>query len=140
MKIIPVLGLLLLIITSVCFSDESLPGLKVEKIEDSIYLHTSFEKITGWGIVASNGLVVLDDKDAYIIDTPISTEDTGALVKWIRGQGFILKGSISTHFHGDSTAGIPYLNSVPIPTHEQKKGSDPFLYRPLLGGINLEII
>ena len=120
MRSIPVLSLLLLIITNICFAEESLPDLKVEKIEDGIYLHTSFEKISGWGLVASNGLVVLDNKDAYIIDTPITTKDTETLVKWIREHGFIVKGSISTHFHGDSAAGISYLNSVSIPTHASK--------------------
>lgn len=120
MRSIPVLSLLLLVITNMCFAEDLLPDLKVKKIEDGIYLHTSFEKIAGWGLVDSNGLVVLDDKDAYIIDTPMSTEDTKALVKWIREQGFIVKGSISTHFHGDSTAGISYLNSVSIPTHASK--------------------
>lgn len=120
MRSIPALSLLLLIITSNCFAEESLPDLKVKIIEDGIYLHTSFEEITGWGVVASNGLVVLDNKDAYIIDTPISTKDTEALVTWIREQGFIVKGSISTHFHDDSAAGISYLNSVSIPTHASK--------------------
>ena len=120
MRSIPVLSLLLLIITNICFAEKSLPDLKVEKIEDGIYLHTSFKKISGWGLVASNGLVVLDNKDAYIIDTPMTTKDTEALVKWIRENDFIAKGSISTHFHGDSAAGISYLNSVSIPTHASK--------------------
>ena len=120
MKSIPVLSLLLLIITNICFAEELLPDLKIQKIEDGIYLHTSFEKVDGWGVVASNGLVVLDNKDAYIIDTPMTAKDTEALVKWIREHGFIAKGSISTHFHGDSAAGISYLNSVSIPTHASK--------------------
>ena len=120
MRSIPVLSLLLLIITNICFAEELLPDLKIQKIEDGIYLHTSFEKVDGWGLVASNGLVVLDNKDAYIIDTPMTTKDTEALVKWIREHGFIAKGSISTHFHGDSAAGISYLNSVSIPTHASK--------------------
>ena len=120
MRSIPILSLLLLIITNICFAEELLPDLKIQKIEDGIYLHTSFEKVDGWGLVASNGLVVLDNKDAYIIDTPMTTKDTEALVKWIREHGFIAKGSISTHFHGDSAAGISYLNSASIPTYASK--------------------
>ncbi|MBV1909109.1 MAG: DIM/SIM/IMP family subclass B1 metallo-beta-lactamase [Kangiellaceae bacterium] len=120
MRNIPILGLILLIFSNIGFAEESLPDLKVEKIEDGIYLHTSFEQIEGWGLVASNGLVVLDNKDAYIVDTPISTKDTKALVKWINENNFVVKGSISTHFHSDSSAGISYLNSISIPTHASK--------------------
>ncbi len=120
MKVIPVLSLLLFVIASQCFAEKPLPDLKVEKIEDGVYIHTSHEKIERWGLVASNGLVVLDGKDAYIIDTPMTTKDTKALVKWIREQGFIAKGSISTHFHGDSAAGISYLNAESIPTYASK--------------------
>lgn len=120
MKTIPLLSLLLLTLTSLCFAENTIPELKVEKIEDGIYLHTSFKKVEGWGLVASNGLVVLDNKDAYIIDTPMTTQDTESLTKWIQEHGFITKGSISTHFHGDSAAGIPYLNTVSIPTYASR--------------------
>ena len=120
MKSIPVLALLLILFSNTSFAEKSLPDLKIQKIENDVYLHTSFEQIDGWGLVASNGLVVLDNENAYIIDTPISTKDTEALIKWIKEQGFIIKGSISTHFHRDSTAGISYLNSESIPTYVSK--------------------
>ncbi len=120
MRSTPLLYILVLAFSKITFAEELLPDLKVEKIEDGVYLHTSFEKVEGWGLVASNGLVVLDNKDAYIIDTPMRAEDTEALVQWVQDNGFIAKASISTHFHGDSAAGIPYLNSVSIPTYASK--------------------
>lgn len=99
------------------FAEESIPGLKVQELENNVYLHTSFERYDGFGVVASNGLMIIDDEMAYIIDTPTSTEDTEKLVEWAREQGFIVEASISTHFHDDSTAGIEWLNSQSIPTY-----------------------
>ncbi len=110
----------LFLLSSITFADEPLPELEIKKIEDGVYLHTSYEKVEGWGLVGSNGLVVLDNKDAYLIDTPISATDTEKLVKWIDAQGFTAKASISTHFHSDSTGGIAFLNSKSIPTYASK--------------------
>lgn len=102
-------------------AEEPLPELEIKKIEDGVYLYTAYENIEGWGLVGSNGLVVVDNKDAYLIDTPISATDTEKLVKWIDAQGFTAKASISTHFHSDSTGGIAFLNSKSIPTYASKQ-------------------
>jgi glyoxylase-like metal-dependent hydrolase (beta-lactamase superfamily II) len=110
----------LFILSSITFAEESLPKLEIKKIEDGVYLYTAYENIEGWGLVGSNGLVVLDNKDAYLIDTPISAKDTEVLVQWIDAQGFTAKASISTHFHSDSTGGIAFLNSKSIPTYASK--------------------
>lgn len=120
MKIANVLSFCVLLFTNMTFADEPLPELEIKKIEEGVYLYTAYEKIEGWGLVGSNGLVVLDNKDAYLIDTPISAKDTEVLVKWIDAQGFTAKASISTHFHSDSTGGIAFLNSKSIPTYASK--------------------
>ncbi len=91
--------------------------LEVIKIEDGVYLHTSFKNIEGYGLVDSNGLVVLDNNQAYIIDTPWSEEDTKLLLSWATDRGYQVMASISTHSHEDRTAGIKLLNSKSIPTY-----------------------
>lgn len=110
---------LLFVICLYCFEaiGASLPDLKVQNIEKGIYVHTSFEEVDGWGVVAKHGLVVLENKSAYLIDTPITAKDTGKLVEWVAKRGYNVKGSVSTHFHSDSTAGIAWLNSHSIPTY-----------------------
>ena len=99
------------------FADDKLPDLKIEKLAYGVYLHTSYKVVDGYGLVDSNGLVVLDHKDAYILDTPWTAEDTEKLLAWIKAQGFTLKASLSTHFHEDRTAGIAVLNARHIPTY-----------------------
>lgn len=103
------------------FAQTPLPELEITKIDEGVYLHTSYENYPSWGLVASNGLVLVDGKDAYIIDTPTTVKDTEVLVQWINTQGFTAKASISTHFHDDSTIGIAYLNSKSIPTYASEQ-------------------
>lgn len=99
---------------------EILPELKIEELTDGVYLHTSFEEYNGYGVVSKQGLVVLDNQKAYIIDTPVSAGDTEKLVKWFESRGLTVGGSVSTHFHDDSSAGIEWLNSKSIPTYASK--------------------
>ena len=95
----------------------AVPDLKIEKLEEDVYVHTSFEEVNGWGVVSKHGLVVLVNTDAYLIDTPFTATDTENLVNWFVERGYKIKGTISSHFHSDSTGGIEWLNSQSIPTY-----------------------
>lgn len=124
MKIALVLFVSALLVANVSVAEEPLPELEIKKIDEGVYIHISYDRYPSWGLVASNGLVVVEGKDAYIIDTPVSTKDTEKLVQWINAQGFKTAASISTHFHSDSTAGIGYLNSKSIPTYASKQTNE----------------
>lgn len=124
MKMALVLSLSGLIFGNFSLAEEALPDLEIKKIDQGVYLHTSYENYPSWGLVASNGLVLVDGKDAYIIDTPATVKDTEVLVQWINAQGFTAKASISTHFHDDSTIGIAYLNSKSIPTYASEQTNE----------------
>lgn len=102
---------------SVTAAVAALPDLKIEKLEEGVYIHTSFEEVNGWGVVTKHGLVVLLGTDAYLIDTPFTPTDTEKLVNWFVERGYKIKGTISSHFHSDSTGGIEWLNSQSIPTY-----------------------
>ena len=118
----PLFALLLTLMCSgLVWGEDSLPELQIEKIADSVYLHTSFQQVEGYGLVDANGLVVLDGQDAYIIDTPWSQQDTAALVAWLQKRNYRVAASVSTHFHDDRTAGIEYLNSISVPTYASEQ-------------------
>ena len=111
---------LLLVSTARVLANDELPELKIHKLTEDVYIHTSYKVVEGFGLVDSNGLIVVLDKGAWIIDTPWSAADTERLLQWIEKRGLVAKGSVSTHFHEDRTAGIEYLNSRAIPTHASK--------------------
>jgi glyoxylase-like metal-dependent hydrolase (beta-lactamase superfamily II) len=98
-------------------ANETLPILEITKIQQGVYLHKSYNDVKGFGLVSSNGLIVIEDKKAFIVDTPWSKKDTERLVDWITNNEYQLLGSISTHSHEDRTAGIEWLNQRKIPTY-----------------------
>ena len=106
-----------LILIGNAFANDQMPELVIEKIQQDVYLHKSFSLVDGFGLVSSNGLVVIEDAKAFIVDTPWSDRDTENLAKWIKGKNYKLIGSISTHSHEDRTAGIKWLNARSIPTY-----------------------
>ncbi|ELY0898828.1 DIM/SIM/IMP family subclass B1 metallo-beta-lactamase [Pseudomonas aeruginosa] len=110
------LVLCLLSILNFAVAEEVLPEIKVEKLEEGIYLHTSYLEYQG-NIYEKHGLVVIDDRKAYIIDTPVLAIDTERLVKWFEERNFTIGASFSTHFHSDSSGGIEWLNKNSIPTY-----------------------
>jgi glyoxylase-like metal-dependent hydrolase (beta-lactamase superfamily II) len=97
-------------------SEKSLPKLSIKPLADNVYLHQSFQRVDGFGLVSANGLVVTNEGKAFIVDTPWPENDTKELVNWIEKQGYQLVGSVSTHSHEDRTAGIGWLNAHKLPT------------------------
>ena len=91
--------------------------LEISRIADNVYLHTSYGMVEGYGLYPSNGLVVIEGKQAYIIDTPWPEKDTKTLLEWIKKSGFTPRASLSTHFHKDRTSGIALLNQNKIKTY-----------------------
>jgi glyoxylase-like metal-dependent hydrolase (beta-lactamase superfamily II) len=93
------------------------PAMTISEIAPGVYLHQSYHNTDDFGVVSANGLVVVDNGKAFIVDTPWSENDTEALVNWIKQHNYQLTGSVSTHSHEDRTAGITWLNSHAIPTY-----------------------
>ena len=96
---------------------QNVKPLEIEALAPGVYLHTSFKRVEGCGLVDSNGLIVVENRQAYIIDTPWSEDDTESLLSWLADQGYEVMASVSTHSHEDRTAGIKLLNSKLIPTY-----------------------
>jgi len=111
------LTLIMLIFFSYAYAKQGIPELVIEEIEENVYLHKSYSHVEGFGLVSANGLVVIDEDKAFIIDTPWSEKDTEKLVTWINEKNIELIGSISTHSHEDRTAGIKLLKSRTISTY-----------------------
>ncbi len=92
-------------------------NLKVTLLTDNVYQHVSYKEIEPWGLVGASGLIVVDGKNAHIIDTPWTQKETEQLIKWIKSKGLIVKSSVVTHFHEDASGGIPFLNKSKIKTY-----------------------
>ena len=118
------LSVFILIFTYQLHAFDKLPEIEIKQIDQGVYLHKSYSEVQGYGLISSNGLIVVENNQAFIIDTPWSEQDTEVLLAWIDDNNFQLLGSISTHSHEDRTAGIALLKNKNIATYASQLTND----------------
>lgn len=98
-------------------NNEDTKEVKLKKLTDNVYQHISYKRVEQWGFIGASGLVVINGKQAHMIDTPWTTKGTEQLIEWIEAKGLILKSAVVTHFHDDASGDIPLLNDLEIKTY-----------------------
>ncbi|TGL45113.1 subclass B1 metallo-beta-lactamase [Leptospira perdikensis] len=87
------------------------------KIKETVWIHRSFGEFGGQ-LYSANGLVILTNKGAVVVDTPWTEAQTEVLFSEIqvRFQKEILF-LIVTHAHDDRMAGVPLFQNKNIPVY-----------------------
>jgi metallo-beta-lactamase class B len=81
--------------------------LEVERLAEGVWLHTSYAELESFGRVPANGLVVVSDGEAALLDTPWTNDQTRALATWVQDRlGARLTTVVPTHSHGDCMGGL----------------------------------
>jgi metallo-beta-lactamase class B len=76
-------------------------------IAEGVWVHTTFSDVPGYGRVPANGLVVIDGREAMLIDLPWTDELTAVLCDWIAmSHGATVTTVVPTHFHEDCMGGL----------------------------------
>lgn len=92
--------------------------LEVQKISDHIYQHISFLQTESFGKVSCNGMVVVDNKEAIIFDTPTNDSVSEELINWVEQElGSRIIAVIPTHFHNDCLGGLAAFHERGIPSY-----------------------
>ncbi|WP_044202148.1 subclass B1 metallo-beta-lactamase [Flammeovirga sp. OC4] len=91
--------------------------LVIRPLTEHVILHTSFLETQSYGRVPCNGVVVMDDGEAIIIDSPTNEESSIELLEWLNKQNVNVKGVVPTHFHIDCLAGLNYFHSKGITSY-----------------------
>lgn len=91
--------------------------LIVKQLSEHVWEHTSYLKTQEWGKVPCNGIIVIDDNEGIIIDTPTNEESAIELLDWLESQKVEVKAIVPTHFHIDCLAGLNYYHSKNIPSY-----------------------
>jgi metallo-beta-lactamase class B len=101
-----------------CQSTEVAPNPKEEGIRvaddvtvrplgEGVWVYTTYFDVPESGRVGANGLVVISDQEAALINLPWTDEQTAALFDWIEEkQGATVKAVVPTHFHQDCMGGL----------------------------------
>ena len=81
--------------------------MKVVRLADGVWRHVSYEDVDGYGRVPANGLVVVSDGEAALLDTPWTNAQTRALAEWVKSTlDARLTTVVATHSHVDCMGGL----------------------------------
>jgi len=94
--------------------------LKFEKINDNIYLYTTYQLFSGKPFPSNSAYLVTDD-GVVLFDTPWDETQFQPLLDSIeKKHNKKVVMCISTHFHDDKTAGLEYYAGKGIATYTSK--------------------
>lgn len=92
-------------------------SLQLKKVTDHCYQHTSYLQTESFGKVACNGLVVVENKKAFVFDTPTTDSVSKELMQYLQSEGIEIRGVIPTHFHVDCLGGLKAFHDELIPSY-----------------------
>ncbi|HSN50490.1 MAG TPA: subclass B1 metallo-beta-lactamase, partial [Bacteroidales bacterium] len=112
-------------------------NVELIRISENAYIHVSYSYLPSYGRVASNGLLFVNGKEAFLFDTPMTDSLTMDLVSYIRDKMKLkIAGFVPNHWHADCIGGLRYLqreniesyanemtidfarsNNLPVPAH-----------------------
>lgn len=97
----------------------------VTKLSDKAYVYVATAEIEGFGNVPSNGLILVDQSKAMLLDTPVNDEQTEALVNWIESSlQAKVTGFIPNHWHLDCMGGLAYLQKRGVKSYANQMTID----------------
>ena len=102
-------------INSVVYSSNN---LVVRKVSQHVYEHTSYLQTESFGKVPCNGMVVVNNKEAIVFDTPTDSISSEELIRYITNDlKAELKAIIPTHFHTDCVGGLKEFHQHSVPSY-----------------------
>ena len=97
------------------------PDLQIIPLQKSVYIHKSWTTFTGFGRVASNGLIYTNEQEAILMDTPANDSLTLLLANWIQQDlGKTIKAVVINHHHVDCLGGLESLHQLGVPSYATK--------------------
>lgn len=96
--------------------------IELIKLSDNAYVHVSYSEILSYGRVASNGLVFIQNGEAFLFDTPTSDSLTKELLQGLTDSLNVkVVGFVPNHCHGDCMGGLAYLKEKGIKSYANNR-------------------
>lgn len=97
-------------------------NLQIQQISSHTFLHVSYLNTDDFGKVACNGMIVIDENEALVFDTPANEEASKELITWLtKEQNTDVKAVVATHFHWDCLGGLNEFHINGIPSYASHK-------------------
>ena len=99
--------------------------IKLIPLSPKAYLHVSVSEMKGFGKVSSNGLILVDNRQAFLFDTPVTNEQTKTLVTFVADSLHAkISGFVPNHWHNDCMGGLEYLNTLGVKSYANQMTID----------------
>lgn len=86
-------------------------------LSENVYIHQSWEDHPFYGRFPSNGMIIIKENEAVLIDTPFDEAKTIQLCTYIKDSMNVdIRQFIAGHYHEDCIGGINYLHEQQIPS------------------------
>ncbi|WP_126971704.1 subclass B1 metallo-beta-lactamase [Gynurincola endophyticus] len=96
--------------------------LVVTQITENAYQHVSYLQTNDFGKVPCNGLIVRDNNEVIIFDTPTNDKSSETLIKWIKETLHCkINAIVPTHFHNDCLGGLKAFEDNGVPSYSYFK-------------------
>lgn len=115
--------LLMLLLTFGCKNKNNFEGyetedLKIEQVSENTFVHISYLNTQDFGKVGCNGMIVIDEGEAIVFDTPADDATSVELLSFIENSLHCkVKGIVVTHFHVDCLGGLNEFHKKDIPSY-----------------------
>lgn len=92
--------------------------LVLQQLTPHVYQHISYLQTQSFGKVACNGMIVIDQNEAIIFDTPADAATSLELINLVEKElKCTIKAIIPTHFHIDCLGGLDAFHTKNIPSY-----------------------
>ena len=100
-------------------------SLKIRQISDHAFIHITYLDTEQFGKVACNGMLVVNNKEAVVLETPVNDEVSEELIDWIEEkQQATIKAVLVHHFHVDCLGGLKAFHQRNIPSYANQQTID----------------
>lgn len=92
--------------------------LELVRLTPDCFLYTAWSDIENWGRIGSNGLVLISNGKALLIDSPTLESQTVELAWWFdKNLDVKFEAFVPGHWHDDCVGGINWLNRNGVKTY-----------------------
>lgn len=99
-------------------------GIRFKKLDEFVWMHTSYINLEKWGVVRSNGLIVVSANGATLVDTAWNNEQTKTILSWTHEVlGTPISSAVFTHAHEDKMGGVQALRNAGVSTYAHPRSN-----------------
>ncbi len=100
-------------------------NIKITKVSDHVWQHTSTLETKSFGDVPCNGAIMVDNGKAVVFDTPVGKKAAIELIAWVQTElNTKIIAIVPTHFHIDCLDTLDEFHNVNIESFASEKTID----------------